>query len=135
MARKAENIAVSDSIDGMSMSSWSPSMPPLPDAPPPPMPEGPPPLLPIAPDISATRPPCPPVPTAKARTSSSADKKRLRQKTKDAAVLLAKKEEEELKESKHMTKTQKKELKKQKKAAFRAKLSRDLEEQDLEKDE
>ena len=49
--------------------------------------------------------------------------------------MLAKKKEEELKESKHMTKTQKKELKKQKKAAFRAKPSRDLEEQDLENDE
>ena len=75
--------------------------------------------------------------SAKARSLSGSLKKRLRQKTKDAAAALARKEDEVFeaaKGHKHMTKTQKKDMKKELKvkARARAKASRDIDNEDAE---
>ena len=128
--------------------SWSP---PIPVEAPPPLPKEPPPLLPIAKAVVEARPPAPPVPakakqpvqgTAKERSLSGSLTKRMRQKTKDAAIALAKKEDDEVKDTKvlghkHMTKTQKKELKKEQKAKARARAraSRETDDDDVSEED
>ena len=92
------------------------------------MPKDPPPMMPtskkaaVAKGALSARPQAPPVPvakqpaqgSAKERSLSGSLKKRLRQKTKDAAAALARKDDEVFeaaKGHKHMTKTQKKDMK------------------------